>query len=88
MNRLKRLLHGDSRDPRVALEQIVGTKADPNSAAPQPEAIAWGARVLAEHQVDPAASPVRAVAALRASEPHLDLRPAVYLVDHLAARPV
>ncbi|GAA2249003.1 hypothetical protein GCM10009851_38090 [Herbiconiux moechotypicola] len=72
------MLEGDRRDPRVALAEIEWPEGDA-------DAFAWGRRVLAERRVDARRETVAAVRALREAEPRLELKPATYLAERLAA---
>jgi hypothetical protein len=73
---------GDTEDPRRRLEQMFGGEAD--SAGPPPAARAWASQVLERADVDPAASELHAVLALRRAQPRLTLKAAVYLAQDAA----
>lgn len=81
MARLRDLLAGDRRDPRVVLADAFGAPV-PDSGSPPAEALAWGRTVLETAGVRAQDEPA-AIAALRRDR-DLGLRPTQYLVRHLA----
>ena len=75
-------IFGDEEDPRRRLEEMFGGEA--GSAGPPPAAREWARRVLERAEIDPAASELHAVLALRRAQPRLTLKTAVYLAQDAA----
>jgi hypothetical protein len=75
-------IFGDAEDPRRRLEQMFGGEA--GATGPPPAARAWAHRVLERADIDPAASELHAVLALRRVQPRLTLKAAVYLAQDAA----
>lgn len=77
--RISALILGDKEDPRKRLMALFGGDMPRGGEPPQP-ALAWARGVLgSDSQI---ASEAEAVRRLRAAEPRLALKPAVFLAHH------
>ena len=79
MTDLRKLIYGDSSDPRIELEELFGSDGA-HRLAPAQE---WGRGVIRDAGLT-ADQQVHVIRALRRAEPRLSLKPATFLAAQLA----